>query len=436
MHARRLARTILGLALAWSVLARPARAHQVAAPLAEWDHFATATANCQRVLGRAVGLCVWRAVNAQNRCLAAEMKDAPCDRAAMQAAELDTRSQIVRLIDRKCGSEDLQHLRYSGRDDAVADVLQACRETETAATSAIWGPVIVGGRAAAAPAAERACITANARIASRLLRLSTRLQQRALNRIAGGDLNLEEKDHELAAARAMVDRVRQRAQARLLERCPGNAIESIYGRDAATVLNGVLQRGECLNGYIYIVDGATSCPPPVCGNGIVESGEECDDGNDHEGDACSATCTKAECDVFSNTYDLIQKAIFENRGCTAELCHTSDSAAGGLDLSAGASYADLIDVPADSAEGFKRVDPGNSANSLLWVNVAAKVLADEVRAPLRAMPLGPDALSMDEVEALRLWIESGGATRTETVPGTTELLDTCAGTRSASPFNS
>lgn len=30
--------------------------------------------------------------------------------------------------------------------------------------------------------------------------------------------------------------------------------------------------------------------PPVCGNGVVEAGEQCDDGNTNNGDGCSATC--------------------------------------------------------------------------------------------------------------------------------------------------
>lgn len=36
--------------------------------------------------------------------------------------------------------------------------------------------------------------------------------------------------------------------------------------------------------------GAPSCCGPVCGNGFVEPGEECDDGNVVDGDACSSTC--------------------------------------------------------------------------------------------------------------------------------------------------
>ena len=31
-------------------------------------------------------------------------------------------------------------------------------------------------------------------------------------------------------------------------------------------------------------------PDPVCGNGVVEAGEQCDDGNTADGDGCSSTC--------------------------------------------------------------------------------------------------------------------------------------------------
>ncbi len=35
----------------------------------------------------------------------------------------------------------------------------------------------------------------------------------------------------------------------------------------------------------------TPCPEPVCGNGVVEVGEQCDDGNDVSGDGCEPDCT-------------------------------------------------------------------------------------------------------------------------------------------------
>jgi len=36
-------------------------------------------------------------------------------------------------------------------------------------------------------------------------------------------------------------------------------------------------------------------PPPVCGNGLLEAGEGCDDGNAEEADACLSTCVSATC---------------------------------------------------------------------------------------------------------------------------------------------
>jgi cysteine-rich repeat protein len=38
--------------------------------------------------------------------------------------------------------------------------------------------------------------------------------------------------------------------------------------------------------------GAASVPPNLCGNGEVDPGEECDDGNRQDGDQCSALCKR------------------------------------------------------------------------------------------------------------------------------------------------
>jgi cysteine-rich repeat protein len=42
-------------------------------------------------------------------------------------------------------------------------------------------------------------------------------------------------------------------------------------------------------------DAAPDGPPPVCGNGTVESGEQCDDGNASNTDACTNACLVATC---------------------------------------------------------------------------------------------------------------------------------------------
>jgi cysteine-rich repeat protein len=48
--------------------------------------------------------------------------------------------------------------------------------------------------------------------------------------------------------------------------------------------------------------GALDLPPQECGNGLVDPGEACDDGNALDGDGCSSTCTTeswSEVDVFA-----------------------------------------------------------------------------------------------------------------------------------------
>lgn len=58
--------------------------------------------------------------------------------------------------------------------------------------------------------------------------------------------------------------------------------------------NSVVESGEqCDDGNIISSDGcSSSCQNegPICGNGVVQSGEQCDDGNGLSGDGCSATC--------------------------------------------------------------------------------------------------------------------------------------------------
>ncbi len=180
-----------------------------------------------------------------------------------------------------------------------------------------------------------------------------------------------------------------------------------------------------------VVAGAALAPsacPAVCGNAIVEAGEQCDDGNFVDNDTCSNTCIgcdEAEAD-FATTYEGIQELIFDNPvyGCTNDLCHGS-AAEGGLDLRAGASHAALVNVASQIAPGTKRVFPGDQDLSLLWLKLAEKTLGSEVvDAPGTSMPANGSTLTEEHLEALRLWIR-GGAPETGVVVGTAELLGSC-----------
>ena len=105
------------------------------------------------------------------------------------------------------------------------------------------------------------------------------------------------------------------------------------------------------------------CAPSVCGNGVQERGEACDDGNDYAGDGCKPDCTPTRCDAFASTFDLIQQAIFERHDCTNATCHGHPSApSGGLDLRPGHTYDALIDVRSQASE-LPRVLPAPASTS-------------------------------------------------------------------------
>ncbi|MBX3028118.1 DUF4215 domain-containing protein [bacterium] len=79
--------------------------------------------------------------------------------------------------------------------------------------------------------------------------------------------------------------------ASLTAACPEDRFTAIYARTPTALLAAAADRADCLAGNAYAQGGVT-CPPPVCGNRIRESGEECDDGNAADGDGCSANCLR------------------------------------------------------------------------------------------------------------------------------------------------
>ncbi|HYD50153.1 MAG TPA: hypothetical protein VEB21_17470 [Terriglobales bacterium] len=134
-----------------------------------------------------------------------------------------------------------------------------------------------------------------------------------------------------------------------------------------------------------------------------------------------------EGETFHSTFEAIEKLIFERRDCSNLVCHSTvgQGSSGGLDLSAGKAYDELLDIASETVAGRTRVMAGNKDLSLLWLNLAAKTYPDEYQAPLRAMPLDPvPALTPDELELVRLWIEKG-APREGVLAGTEDLVDAC-----------
>lgn len=404
--------------------------HGAPADLSVWGNFDTETARCQRSIARAAALCARGALSARNDCFGAQLRGDECDTGESTARVEAVRQRALQVVEAACDTAQLEALRYVDLSDALTDVIDICRDLDTATVSAAYGPAMFNGTIAGVDDVTHTCLDVTAHASSRLLHFAMRTRQRELDGIATATapMTIEEKLGRLERSRARITRVVQLTRRRILALCPASDFGETYGRGVDAFLANITGRADCMSQAVY-VQNAVVCPPRVCGDGMQTlrpaPREECDDGNDYDGDGCRNDCVKAECDVFPTTFDLIQKAIFENHGCTDAACH-GDALMGGLDLRAGASYAALVDVDALTVGAKKRIAPGDKDESLLWLNLAALTLPEQYTAPLRGMPLGGyPPLSTDELEALRMWIETGGAARDAQLPAAAALLNAC-----------
>ncbi|MEQ1566716.1 MAG: hypothetical protein ABMA64_13830 [Myxococcota bacterium] len=95
----------------------------------------------------------------------------------------------------------------------------------------------------------------------------------------------------------------------------------------------------------------------------------------------------------------LQEGLF-TPACTTG-CHDARTAAGGLVLEPGTSWAQLVGVPANGLPAARRVSPGASVNSYLVMKLEG---ASEI-VGLR-MPIGT-ALDPTAVTPVRAWIDAG-----------------------------
>jgi hypothetical protein len=85
-------------------------------------------------------------------------------------------------VARDCDGEQLTALRYVDLGDAQADVINICRQLDTAASSAAFAPASFGGTIAAMSGADQTCVDTTSRAGNALLRYAMRTRQRASTR--------------------------------------------------------------------------------------------------------------------------------------------------------------------------------------------------------------------------------------------------------------
>lgn len=94
---------------------------------------------------------------------------------------------------------------------------------------------------------------------------------------------------------------------------PGQAIKrrlDIHVLGSPTVLEPQDDTDNSANNFVFALPAPRNnlaqtgtIPPSTCGNGVLESLEQCDDNNTEGGDACAADCSAAIDDVFADGFE-------------------------------------------------------------------------------------------------------------------------------------
>ncbi|MCB9851929.1 MAG: PQQ-dependent sugar dehydrogenase [Phycisphaerales bacterium] len=149
----------------------------------------------------------------------------------------------------------------------------------------------------------------------------------------------------------------------------------------AGTMSSIVSFGEDAAGELYVVTyGGTiyriieAGPPPVCGNNIVENGEQCDDGNTQAGDGCSPTCQNEIPVCGNNLVDVGEECDDGNTndgdGCDST-CHSenipgADNCADAPPIADGVYDFDTTAATTDgNAHGSCQFD-GQTYNDIWW----------------------------------------------------------------------
>ncbi len=369
---------VAGAVLALLVGPVAVHAHGAPADLSVWGGFNPLVARCQRSISRAASLCASRTLYARTRCSAAQLRGETCDTAALDAAVQAARGRARDTVARDCDGEQLTTLRYVDLGDAQADVINICRQLDTAASTAAFAPASFGGTIAAMTGDSQACVDATARAGNALLRYAMRTRQRALDTIAFAVLTPAVKTSLIARSQAAIDRAANMARARVAAVCPATTFHDLYGQDMDAVLDRIAGRADCLGQYVY-VQNAVTCPAARVRRRHADRPPT---RNATTATTTTATAAAATASRPSATCSPPPTTSSRRRSSRTTAAPTTPVTA--APSRAASTCAPAPRTPAwstsqsETVPGTKRVDPGSKETSLLWINLAARTLPDQV----------------------------------------------------------
>lgn len=162
------------------------------------------------------------------------------------------------------------------------------------------------------------------------------------------------------------------------------------GGDGVVTVNELV---VCVN---MALGGGNACPAcDANGDGMVTINEI----------VAAVNAALGGCPTPPVTFTEIQQTMFTPR-CAMPGCHDAASKMGNLDLTAGSSYAQLVNVPPNipsaAQAGLLRVSPGSPDTSFLMIKLQGPPPVEGSRMPLTGAPL-----STDQIALIRDWILQG-----------------------------
>ncbi|MDX2165982.1 MAG: hypothetical protein SF182_02925 [Deltaproteobacteria bacterium] len=284
---RKSGRFVALLILAVSLSASRVDAHAQAPAIEQWGFFLPGTQTCLRRISADAHACFDTVLALQQRCRDAEARGEACDTAATEAAISAADGALRATLADACADGQLTELSYIGFFDAGTDLSRACVGQANDAIAAIYAP----RRSGVAPPATASCMAAAAAYGRKVMWFALQREVPVMERIATRLFEPDEKQAAILQVERELSADRARWVEGLRAACP--QFEAIYGRSADSFLRTLKQRVDCVLSLTY-VHSAISCLAQVCGNGIPEAGEACDDGNADDSDGCRADCTAGE----------------------------------------------------------------------------------------------------------------------------------------------
>ncbi|MBI3783415.1 MAG: hypothetical protein HY270_08430 [Deltaproteobacteria bacterium] len=289
-HALRVGIKAFGWYLLLFLRAGSADAHGIALPFTFWGNFMSDAADCQRQLGLAANTCALKAISIRNDCFFSLLNGGACDSQDTQNFFVQqAHIAAVDQIDQQCTTPEARALGFLVKFEAQTDLDNFCRAVDDAFVTEVYGPLTVGNGVHLPTATEQRCVGALALATLRILPSAFKTRRAALDLIAAHKMSPEAKTRVIDRSTVHIMQLQARLRDQMAETCTDAEFYAIYGRDVHSALSAMATRADCLAGSVY-VQPAIVCPTPVCGNGMKEVGEECDDGNLAAADGCDQRC--------------------------------------------------------------------------------------------------------------------------------------------------